>query len=112
MVDSLNQVARRCKELGIMCVLENKLPHLLFGNTSDILWILDGINTAEIGACLAGNLGYRSIYWTLDSQDGVEPVKTPQFLTDRITSKSDAISMVQSFYSTWAFAARQTRCRP
>ena len=51
-VDSLNQVARRCKELGIMCVLENKLPHLLFGNTSDILWILDGINSAEVGVCL------------------------------------------------------------
>jgi sugar phosphate isomerase/epimerase len=50
-VESLNQVARRCKELGIMCVLENKLPHLLFGNTSDILWILDGINSAEVGAC-------------------------------------------------------------
>jgi sugar phosphate isomerase/epimerase len=51
-VDSLNQVARHCRELGIMCVLENKLPHLLFGNTSDILWILDGINSAEVGACL------------------------------------------------------------
>jgi sugar phosphate isomerase/epimerase len=51
-VESLNQVARRCKELGIMCVLENKLPHLLFGNTSDILWILDGINSAEVGVCL------------------------------------------------------------
>jgi sugar phosphate isomerase/epimerase len=51
-VDSLNQVAPRCKELGIMCVLENKLPHLLFGNTSDVLWILDGINSAEVGACL------------------------------------------------------------
>jgi sugar phosphate isomerase/epimerase len=51
-VESLNQVAQRCKELGIMCVLENKLPHLLFGNTSDILWILDGINSAEVGVCL------------------------------------------------------------
>ena len=51
-ITSLNQVARRCHELGIMCVLENKLPHLLFGNTSDILWILGGINTAEIGVCL------------------------------------------------------------
>jgi sugar phosphate isomerase/epimerase len=51
-VESLNEVARHCKELGIMCVLENKLPHLLFGNTSDILWILDGINTAEVGVCL------------------------------------------------------------
>jgi peptidoglycan/xylan/chitin deacetylase (PgdA/CDA1 family) len=38
---------------------------------------------------IAANLGYRSIYWTLDSQDGVEPVKTPQFLIDRITNKSD-----------------------
>ena len=51
-VESLNQVARRCSALGIMCVLENKLPHLLFGNTSDILWILDGIDSAEVGACL------------------------------------------------------------
>jgi peptidoglycan/xylan/chitin deacetylase (PgdA/CDA1 family) len=39
---------------------------------------------------IANNLGYRSIYWTLDSLDGVEPVKTPQFLIDRITSKTDA----------------------
>jgi peptidoglycan/xylan/chitin deacetylase (PgdA/CDA1 family) len=39
---------------------------------------------------IAASLGYRSIYWTFDSLDGVEPVKTPQFLIDRITSKSDA----------------------
>lgn len=51
-VASLNTVATRCRELGIMCVLENKLPHLLFGNTSDILWILDAMDTIEIGACL------------------------------------------------------------
>lgn len=51
-VDSINQIARRCHELGIFCALENKLPHLLFGNTSDILWILDGLNGAEVGACL------------------------------------------------------------
>ncbi len=51
-IDSLNQVASRCRELGITCVLENKLPHLVFGNTSEILWILDGIKTAEAGACL------------------------------------------------------------
>lgn len=51
-VTTLNAVARRCRDLGIMCVLENKLPHLLFGNTSDVLWILDAINGAEIGACL------------------------------------------------------------
>jgi peptidoglycan/xylan/chitin deacetylase (PgdA/CDA1 family) len=38
----------------------------------------------------ASNLGYRSIYWTLDSLDGVEPPKKPQFLVDRVTSKNDA----------------------
>jgi len=38
---------------------------------------------------IANNLGYRSIYWTLDSLDGVEPVKTPEFLINRITSKTD-----------------------
>jgi len=39
---------------------------------------------------IAANLGYRSIYWTLDSLDSVEPRKTPEFLIDRITSKTDA----------------------
>jgi len=39
---------------------------------------------------IARNLGYRSIYWTLDSQDSIEPVKTSRFLIDLITSKSDA----------------------
>ena len=39
---------------------------------------------------IANNLGYRSIQWTLDSFDGVEPTKSSQFLIDRITSKSDA----------------------
>jgi sugar phosphate isomerase/epimerase len=51
-VASLNAVAERCRALGVMCVLENKLPHLLFGNTSDILWILDALRTSEVGACL------------------------------------------------------------
>ena len=43
---------QHCQQLGIVCVLENKLPHLLFGNTSDILWILDGMNTVAVGVCL------------------------------------------------------------
>ena len=51
-VGVLNQLARRCHALGISCVLENKLPHLLFGKTSDILWILDALDSIEVGACL------------------------------------------------------------
>jgi peptidoglycan/xylan/chitin deacetylase (PgdA/CDA1 family) len=39
---------------------------------------------------IARNFGYRSIQWTLDSQDGVEPAKSSQFLIDRITSKTDS----------------------
>ena len=39
---------------------------------------------------IVADLGYRSIYWTIDSLDSVEPRKTPEFLIDRITSKSDA----------------------
>lgn len=39
---------------------------------------------------IAASLGYRSIYWTLDSLDSVEPRKTPEFLIDRITGKNDA----------------------
>jgi peptidoglycan/xylan/chitin deacetylase (PgdA/CDA1 family) len=39
---------------------------------------------------IAANLGYRSIYWTIDSLDSLEPRKTPEFLIDRITGKSDA----------------------
>jgi sugar phosphate isomerase/epimerase len=48
----LNVVAERCRELGIGCVLENKLPHLVFGSTSDILWILGALKTVNIGTCL------------------------------------------------------------
>ena len=39
---------------------------------------------------IASNLGYESIYWTIDSLDSVDPPKTAQFLIDRITGLSDA----------------------
>ena len=48
----LDRVAQRCSESGIRCVLENKLPHLLFGNSSDLLWILAALETNQVGACL------------------------------------------------------------
>ena len=51
-VSVLNRVAVRCSEMGIQCVLENKLPHLLFGSSSDIVWILGMLDTNEVGACL------------------------------------------------------------
>jgi sugar phosphate isomerase/epimerase len=51
-VEVLNRVAGRCRMLGIRCVLENKLPHLLFGKTSDVLWILDALDALDVGVCL------------------------------------------------------------
>lgn len=57
---TLNKVARRCRELGIGCALENKLPHLLFGSTSDILWILGALNTVSVGTCLDTGHAYLS----------------------------------------------------
>jgi len=38
---------------------------------------------------IAANLGYRSIYWTIDSLDSMEPRKTPEFLIDRVTSRTN-----------------------
>jgi sugar phosphate isomerase/epimerase len=48
----VNRVARRCAELGLRCVLENKLPHLLFGNARDMLWILQALDGSDVGVCL------------------------------------------------------------
>lgn len=51
---------------------------------------------APYGACdgrvlrIASRLGYRSIDWTIDSLDSAERPKTPEFLTDRIVSRTDA----------------------
>lgn len=39
---------------------------------------------------IAGGLGYTSIYWTLDSLDSMDPPKNPDFLFNRVTSRTDA----------------------
>lgn len=50
--EALNVVARRCTELGTYLVLENMLPHLLFGRASDMLWLMGTLASAEVGTCL------------------------------------------------------------
>ena len=57
---ALDQLAQRCRDLGIICVLENKLPHLLFGNASDVLWILQTMKSINVGACLDTGHAYLS----------------------------------------------------
>lgn len=50
--DSLNRVATRCCELGLHLVLENMLPHLLFGHVSDMMYLLGEIKNCDVGTCL------------------------------------------------------------
>ena len=57
--ETLNRVTERCRELGVGCVLENKLPHLLFAQTSDLVWILTAMDTVEVGVCL--DTGHASL---------------------------------------------------
>ena len=50
--ESLNIVAERCHKLNVHLVLENMLPHLLFGHINDMLYLLGSIRNCEVGACL------------------------------------------------------------
>ena len=50
--DSVNEVARRCEELGMTLLLENMLPHLLFGRIQDMLYIMGAARVRNIGTCL------------------------------------------------------------
>lgn len=49
---SLNEVARHCRDLGVVLLLENMLPHLMFGHTSDMLYLLGAIRETNVGTCL------------------------------------------------------------
>lgn len=57
---TLNRIAEHCRHLGIGCVLENKLPHLIFGSTREILWIMGGMRNLNIGTCLDTGHAYLS----------------------------------------------------
>lgn len=48
----LDPIAEYCHRLGVMLVLENMLPHLLFGNVQDTLWILGALRSLSVGTCL------------------------------------------------------------
>lgn len=50
--EALNTVAAKCCELHVHLLLENMLPHLLFGHINDMLYLLGSIRNCEVGACL------------------------------------------------------------
>jgi sugar phosphate isomerase/epimerase len=50
--DSLNEVAAHCRHLGVTLLLENMLPHLMFGHVSDLMFLLGAIRETNVGTCL------------------------------------------------------------
>ncbi|HXE73869.1 MAG TPA: sugar phosphate isomerase/epimerase [Candidatus Nitrosotenuis sp.] len=48
----LNELASRCRQLGLKLALENQLPHLFFGRCRDLLWVLGALDSVEVGFCL------------------------------------------------------------
>lgn len=50
--EGVNEVARRCEELGMSLLLENMLPHLLFGRIQDMLYIMGAVESKSVGTCL------------------------------------------------------------
>jgi sugar phosphate isomerase/epimerase len=58
--EALNIISARCGAGGISLILENLLPHLILGQSSDILWLLGAINSKNVGFCLDTGHGYLS----------------------------------------------------
>lgn len=50
--DILSMVAQKCQKLKVGLVLENMLPHLPFGSSSDMLWIIGAMDSLNITTCL------------------------------------------------------------
>lgn len=48
----LTEVCRYCRHAGVGLVVENMLPHLLFGNMRDMLWVIGAVDSLDVGACL------------------------------------------------------------
>jgi sugar phosphate isomerase/epimerase len=67
-IESLQYVAVRCRELGMNLLLENMLPHMLFSHIADLLCIIRSIERKNVGICfdtghanLSGNI-YKMMY--------------------------------------------------
>lgn len=57
---SLGQINQPCRESGIRLLVENMLPHLLFGHVQDTLFILGAMDATDVGVCLDTGHAYLS----------------------------------------------------
>ena len=58
--ESLNEVAAYCSKIGLTLLLENMLPHLMFGHVRDMLYLLGSIDSMNAEACLDTGHAYLS----------------------------------------------------
>ena len=64
-VEILNRVSEFCEMNNLNLILENMLPHLLFGRTSDLLWIMGAFGQPNLGICL--DTGHANLSGDLDT---------------------------------------------
>lgn len=57
---SLNAVANHCTDLGLTLLLENMLPHLMFGHIADMMYLLGAVESSNVGTCLDTGHAYLS----------------------------------------------------
>ncbi|MFB3905303.1 MAG: sugar phosphate isomerase/epimerase family protein [Acidobacteriota bacterium] len=50
--DSLRTIQERCRQLDVMMVVENMLPHLSLGPTTDLLGVIAQLDGDQLGVCL------------------------------------------------------------
>jgi sugar phosphate isomerase/epimerase len=69
--ESLRNIQGRCRELGVMMVIENMLPHLSLGRTRDLLHVIGEFDGEEVGVCLdTGHANLAGDIYDLPGQIG------------------------------------------
>ncbi|MDF1859119.1 MAG: sugar phosphate isomerase/epimerase [Verrucomicrobiales bacterium] len=58
--ESLNAVANHCTDLKLTLLLENMLPHLMFGHIADMMYLLGAVASKNVGTCLDTGHAYLS----------------------------------------------------
>lgn len=58
--ESLNEIADFCTDIGLTLLLENMLPHLMFGHIGDMMYLLGAISSTNVGTCLDTGHAYLS----------------------------------------------------
>jgi len=69
--ESLKRIQERCRELGVVMVVENMLPHLSLGQPRDLLHLIAEFDGEGFGVCLdTGHANLAGVIYELPEQLG------------------------------------------